>query len=86
MSAAVCFTVTRHTMPGRRINRARGGGIDYDEFCEWCRMMSVHNRVLVSEYSMPDDFTCIWEQAVKTTLDNTHGRQSMQRVERLYTL
>lgn len=45
------------------------GDFDYEEFYEWVRKMSKDNIVLVSEYNMPDDFECIWEQELTCTLD-----------------
>ena len=34
--------------------------IDYNFFYNWCRALSKNNIVLISEYNMPPDFTCIW--------------------------
>ena len=36
--------------------------IDYEEFYNFCRVMSKDNIVVISEYSMPDDFDCIWQK------------------------
>lgn len=44
-------------------------GIDYEDFYNWCRCMSEHNTVLISEYNMPEDFKCIWKHQHKTTLN-----------------
>ena len=53
----------------------------YDEFWDWCREMSKDNTVLISEYNAPDDFKCIWQKDVKTTLDkNSRGT----RIEKLF--
>lgn len=43
---------------------------DHDEFWQWAREMSKENVVLVSEQKAPDDWTAIWQQSVKRTLDN----------------
>ena len=32
--------------------------------------MSKDNVVLVSEYNMPDDFTCIWQKETKVNFDS----------------
>lgn len=57
----------------------------YDEFYQWCRDMSEHNTVLVSEYNMPDDFECIWEKELKTSLGSgVNGDNDKNRVERLF--
>lgn len=39
--------------------------IDYDSFYDFLRKLSENNIVLVSEYNMPDDFTCIWQKERK---------------------
>ena len=58
----------------------------YDEFYDWCRDMSKHNIVLISEYNMPNDFACIWEKSINTYLDNNRGINSDKnsRVEKLF--
>lgn len=42
---------------------------DHKIFWDWCREKSVYVPVLISEQNAPDDFTCIWEQNVKRTID-----------------
>lgn len=54
---------------------------DYEEFYEWCRHMSKDNIVLISEYSMPNDFECIWNKELKCTLDKD---SRSDRVEKLF--
>lgn len=55
--------------------------IDYQQFYRWVREMSKHNVVLVSEYSMPNDFRCIWSKKHETILD---VKEHKERVERLW--
>lgn len=55
----------------------------YDEFYNWCRRMSVANKVFISEYSMPDDFKCIWSKEIKCTVDKA---SRTNRTEKLFTL
>lgn len=44
-------------------------GFDYDFFYQWCRLKKQEGHtVIVSEYSMPDDFVCIWEKEVSSSL------------------
>ena len=59
----------------------------YDEFYQWCRDMSKDNTVLISEYWMPEDFTCIWSKEHKTMLNSNKqaGDMGKIRIERLYT-
>ena len=55
----------------------------YDEFYNWCRRMSVANKVFISEYAMPDDFKCIWTKEIKCTVDKA---SRTNRTEKLFTL
>ena len=58
----------------------------YEEFYDWCREMSKNNIVLVSEYSMPDDFQCVWSKQVKVSVDSNkkHNDNKNNRVEKLF--
>lgn len=42
----------------------------HDEFWEWCRRMSLKDDVdlFVSEYYAPQDFVCVWEQKLGSSL------------------
>lgn len=58
---------------------------NHDEFYNWCRMMSKNNKVLVSEYSMPEDFKVVLE--IKTRLDIRNAQGIMEpRIERVFTI
>lgn len=48
--------------------------------------MSKNNIVLVSEYSMPNDFECIWEKSLKVSLDSNKRANDIEniRIERLF--
>ena len=66
----------------------RAGFVEYGKefdtaaFWEWCRRQSKAGHiVIVSEYTAPDDFVCIWERDTKTHLNN---RQKYDRKERLF--
>jgi len=39
-------------------------GFDHKEFWDWVREMSENNIVLVSEFTAPDDFECIWTKHI----------------------
>ena len=58
----------------------------YEEFYQWCRDMSKNNTVLISEYSMPDDFTCIWKKETKVNFDSNRASKDdkNKRIEKLY--
>jgi len=47
----------------------------YEEFYGWVKAASIYNIVLISEYFMPDDFTCIWEKKTKTLLNSSKEKK-----------
>lgn len=59
----------------------------YEKFYDWVKEMSIHNTVLISEYNMPDEFTCIWEKEHKILIDSnkSSGDKDNIRTERLFT-
>lgn len=60
---------------------------DYDKFYKWCKTMSTHNTVLVSEYDMPEDqFECIWSKEHKVLISSKRKSNSSKniRVEKLF--
>lgn len=67
--------------PYKNTTKYSATNFDYNKFYEWVRMMSKNNIVLISEYNMPDDFECIWEQELICTLDKN---KRSKRVERLF--
>lgn len=38
---------------------------NHEDFYDFCRQLSKDNWVFISEYSMPDDFECIWQKERK---------------------
>lgn len=71
-------------IPYRNTTKYKTEKFPYEEFYKWVKEMSIHNTVLISEYSMPKEFECIWEKEVKVNLDS--GRSSAEkRVEKLFT-
>ena len=42
---------------------------DHNKFWDWCRKMSKYgHQVFISEYNAPEDFECIWQKDVKSSL------------------
>lgn len=62
------------------------GSFDHERFWAWCRMMSEHNILFVSEYAAPEDFECVWEGEVKTNFASTRSEATHTAVERLFRL
>lgn len=58
---------------------------DHEVFYNWCREMSLKGHsVFVSEYQMPDDFTCVWEKEMVSSLTKDTG--SKKGVEKMFVL
>ena len=58
---------------------------DHERFYEWCRDRHKEGHtVFVSEYSMPDDFICVWSKEVNNSLTKNTG--SKKGIEKLFTL
>jgi len=56
-------------------------GFSHDLFWNWCRIMTRKgHKVFISEYSAPEDFTCIWEMPVKTTMNNESTLVSTEKL------
>jgi site-specific DNA-adenine methylase len=56
---------------------------DYVAFWNWVREMSLSNIVLISEYNAPEDFECIWQKDVTTSL-KVNEREN--RTEKLFII
>ncbi len=61
------------------------GGFDHGDFWNWCRdKIKQRHKVYVSEYSAPDDFECIWQKEIVSSLTKNTG--SKKGVEKLFIL
>ena len=72
--------------PYRATTKYKTEEFPYEEFYQWCRDMSKNNTVLISEYNMPEDFTCIWEKETKVNFDSNRisNDNKNKRIEKLY--
>lgn len=63
----------------------KGLTFNHSEFYAWCIDMAYTygNTIFVSEYTMPEPFTCIWSKPTKTSLAKD---QYGSRVEKLFVL
>ena len=73
-------------IPYKNSTKYKVDGFPYDEFYDWCRQMAKNNIVLVSEYNMPDDFECIWQKEIKTSLCIDRVKMDSKRVEKLFII
>lgn len=74
-------------IPYRGTTKYKTEQFPYDEFYSWVKAASIYNTVLISEYSMPDEFECIWKKEVKTLLDSNKNKDDNKniRTECLFT-
>lgn len=57
---------------------------NHKEFWQWCRdKANEGHTVFVSEYNAPEDFECVWQLEVSTTISKQEGKKD---VEKLFTL
>lgn len=55
--------------------------INHDDFWQWCRdKVAEGHKVFVSEYNAPNDFVCVWEQPVKTAINQTVTKQATEKL------
>ena len=56
---------------------------NHNEFWDWCREKAKEDhQVFVSEYNAPDDFQCVWEMEVNSSLTKDTG--SKKATEKLF--
>ena len=53
---------------------------NHQSYWEWVRKMSKNNIVLCSEYNAPEDFVCIWEKQLTTTLDKNSRSKAIEKL------
>lgn len=53
---------------------------NHEEYWNWVRKMSKNNIVLCSEYNAPDDFDCIWNKELTTTLDKNSRSKAVEKL------
>lgn len=74
-------------IPYKNTTKYKTEQFPYEEFYEWCKEMSKNNTVLISEYDMPSDFTCIWQKESLVNFSSKRAmkdKESKKRVEKLY--
>ena len=73
-------------IPYRNTTSYKTEKFPYEAFYKWAKEMSVHNTVLISEYTMPEGFECIWEKRIHTPLsrDFRVDTKSKHRTEKLF--
>ena len=61
---------------------------NHTEFWDWCREKKEEwHTIFISEYNAPDDFKCVWEKEVKSSLSaNWKSWGNKNSTEKLFTL
>lgn len=53
----------------------------YKDKFKGCRdKIAEGHKVFVSEYNAPDDFVCIWQQGVKTAINQSITKDAVERL------
>ena len=65
-------------IPYRGTSEYIAGAFDHDQFYEWA--LSRHFPVFVSEYAMPDEFSCVWECKLRSILSSTANNAVTERL------
>lgn len=55
---------------------------DHEKFWQWCRnCVENGHKVFVSEYEAPDDFVCIWQKEINSSLtQNTGAKKGVEKL------
>lgn len=53
---------------------------NYDEFWDWCRMVSKQNIVLISELDAPPDFECVWQKETSRSIKATDKSKAVEKL------
>lgn len=57
-----------------------GNDFNHTEYWNWIRKLSKNNIVICSEYNAPNDFKCIYEKGLTTTMDNASRKNDIERL------
>jgi len=58
---------------------------DHEKFWNWCRVMRLSgHHIFVSEYNAPEDFKCVWQKEMVSSLTKDTG--SKKATEKLFVL
>jgi DNA adenine methylase len=60
--------------PFKGTTKYKEESIDHNQFWQWCREKSLEGHtVYISEYNAPDDFECVWEKKVNSSMTQDTG-------------
>lgn len=56
-------------------------GFNHNEFWEWCRtQFNSGHTIFVSEYNAPNDFECVWEKEITTSLNLYSSKYNCEKL------
>lgn len=65
-------------IPYKDTTKYKTGWFDYEHFYNWCREKKKEwHTIFISEYNMPDDFECVWEQEIVNNLNNKKATEKL---------
>lgn len=72
-------------IPYKETTKYKTDSFDYEKFYNWCKVKSKEgHKIFISEYSMPDDFICVWEKEINVTVAKDCNNKKAR--EKLFTL
>ena len=75
-------------IPYKNTTSYNDSNFNYEKFYNWCReMKNSGHQIFISEYEMPEDFKCVWQKEVKSSL-SANGKIGGNKIsiEKLFTL
>lgn len=72
-------------IPYRNTKKYNNKDFDYDKFYELVIKLSKDNYVFISEYSMPEEFECIWQKEV-SVLQKSDRKKGDRATEKLFVV
>lgn len=65
----------------------KDSGFNHSLFWKWVREISEDSRVFVSEYNAPEDFKCVWQKEVASSLSaNGSSGGNKKSIEKLFVI
>lgn len=66
--------------PYEGVTKYGKNNFNHETYWDWVRKMSKNNIVLCSEYNAPEDFVCIFEKKLTTTLDKNSRKTDTEKL------
>lgn len=80
-----CGSIVYCDPPYAGTTEYKDSGFNHTLFWKWVREISENNKVFVSEYNAPEDFKCVWQKEVASSLSaNGKAGGNKKSIEKLF--